>query len=193
MVGTMMPSTLTGRPSCAPIARQPGLLQAAQRDGGGGVAGQDDQVAALVEQPLAAGAGQVDDLLAARGRRRACWPGRRGRRSRRSGSRSTRAWWTVRPPIAGIEHADRHAPALALGRGGVHGRAASQAAAPAPATDRAPGSTTSSMTSAALMVAPGGPAISMPSARAEAAGDEIGGRAGRTWRLRSRCPGWSAQ
>jgi len=40
-------------------------LQPPQGDRGGGVAGQDHQVAALVEQGLAAGAGEVHDVLAA--------------------------------------------------------------------------------------------------------------------------------
>ena len=50
--------------AAAAVVRQPGLLQAAQGDGGGGVAGQHDQVGPGLEQPLAAGPGQVDDLLA---------------------------------------------------------------------------------------------------------------------------------
>jgi hypothetical protein len=51
-------------PGLAPIARQPGLLQAAQGDGRGGVAGQDDQAGARLEQANAAGLRQIDDLLA---------------------------------------------------------------------------------------------------------------------------------
>ena len=43
---------------------QPGLLQPAQRDGRGGVASEDGQIAALVEQLLAAGASQFDNLFA---------------------------------------------------------------------------------------------------------------------------------
>ena len=48
----------------AAVAGQPGLLQPAQGHRGGGVAGQDHQVAAVVEQAHAAGPGQLDDLLA---------------------------------------------------------------------------------------------------------------------------------
>ena len=79
MVGTIRPRMFTGRPSCAAIVGQPGLLQPPQRHRRGGVAGQDHEVAALVEQPLAAGAGQLDDLLAGAPAIGACWPGRRGR------------------------------------------------------------------------------------------------------------------
>jgi hypothetical protein len=42
----------------------PGLLQPAQGDGGGGVAGQHDDAGPRLEQPFAAGPGEVDDLLA---------------------------------------------------------------------------------------------------------------------------------
>ena len=53
--------------SAQPFAQagDPGLLQAAQGDGAGGVAGQDHDRGAGLEQPLAPGLGQIDDLLAA--------------------------------------------------------------------------------------------------------------------------------
>jgi opacity protein-like surface antigen len=46
------------------IAGQPGLLQATKRDGRGGVAGQDHDAGPAIEQALAAGPGEIDDLLA---------------------------------------------------------------------------------------------------------------------------------
>ena len=52
-----------GPPQVTAQARQPGLLQAAQGNGGRGVAGQDHQARPLREQAGAGGAGQVHHLL----------------------------------------------------------------------------------------------------------------------------------
>ena len=53
-------ATLARPPQRLAVAGEPGLLQPAQRDPGRRVAGQHHQAAALVEQPLAGGAGQVE-------------------------------------------------------------------------------------------------------------------------------------
>jgi len=86
----------------------------------GGVAGQDDQVAALGEQPLAAGAGERHDLFTA-----APAIGHVGLVGEEdevgAAQRSTQGVVDAQASDPGIKNPNRHGPALALGRGGVHG------------------------------------------------------------------------
>ena len=113
------PQHVQGPARLAAISRQPGLLQPTQGNGRSGIAGQHDKAGTFIEQPDAAGPGEINNLLA-----RTAAIGRIGLIGEidEVGGRKPLDQRAVHGQAAdtGIEDANGHELALALRPPGVH-------------------------------------------------------------------------